>query len=64
MNSVCIGGRMYRLVAFLDEDKEQISDAAAASFVLAQRPEDIRPEGERQTYRIIEILKGSMRPMQ
>ena len=45
-----ISGKSYRLVAFLDVDSDPTDDYASAHYALVQRPKDVRPEGQKQTY--------------
>lgn len=57
-----IQGVMYDIVAFLSEDGTETDKCEEACTLVLQRPEDARPQGIKQAYKAVRIVKGSLAP--
>lgn len=55
------GDADYEIICFEDENRQLTDDPAEANWLLLQKPEWRRPEGQEQRYRLQWIEKGSLK---
>ena len=60
MKTIMVKDTLYRIVSFLDSDSEETENEEEACFLLLQRPEDKRPSGIQQAYKMVRIKPGSL----